>query len=156
MSDTPTNLTFEVQEFEGENSPAKGFKFQAPVFTADQAGLDAAVAHYGLEDTMKVLGSAIISRIRTKVKNDLGFNGLKPAEITNRKQTLATNYPDFIVFDEAKAAAWKPDVREITPNQIMKQIKELNGDTTLDAPTKAARLGELVQQLAKVTAEFYS
>lgn len=144
--------TFKQATFEGEQSPAKGFKFVYPEF----ANLEDVVALYGVDDTMKVINSAIAARIRTKAKNDLGFNGLKPNEINERKSTLAAKYTDFVVFNEEDATKWRPDVREVTPNQVMNQIKELNADTTLTDTDKKAQMEVLVAELQKVTLEYYS
>jgi hypothetical protein len=144
--------TFKQATFEGEQSPAKGFKFVYPEF----ANLEDVVELYGVDDTMKVINSAIAARIRTKAKNDLGFNGLKPNEINERKSTLAAKYTDFVVFNEDDATKWRPDVREVTPNQIMNQIKEVNADTTLTADAKKSKLEALVAELQKVTLEYYS
>lgn len=144
--------TFKQATFEGEQSPAKGFKFTYPEFPT----VEDAIELYGVDDTLKVINSAIAARIRTKAKNDLGFNGLKPNEINERKAALAAKYTDFVVFNEDDATKWRPDVREITPNQIMNQIKELNADTTLTQEVKKAKLEVLVQELSKVTVEYYS
>lgn len=146
--------TFKQAMFEGEQSPAKGFKFVYPEF----ANLEDVVAMYGVDDTMKVVNSAIAARIRTKAKNDLGFNGLKPNEINERKSTLSDKYmhTGFVVFNEEDATKWRPDVREVTPNQIMNQIKELNADTTLADTDKKAQMEVLVAELQKVTLEYYS
>lgn len=143
---------FKEMVFEGETSPAKGFKFKVPEFTS----IDEYRQFYGDEDALKVVNSAIAARIRTKVKNDLGFNNLKPVEINERKAALAAKYTDFVVFNDDDATKWRPDVREVTPNQIMSQIKELNANTTLSPDERAAQLNKLVAELAKVTAEYYS
>ncbi len=144
--------TFKQATFEGDQSPAKGFKFVYPEFPS----VADAITLYGEDDTLKVINSAIAARIRTKAKNDLGFNGLKPNEINERKAALAAKYTDFVVFNEDDATKWRPDVREVTPNQIMNQIKELNGDTTLTPEQKKTKMESLVAELQKVTLEFYS
>jgi hypothetical protein len=146
------STTYKEQVFEGDQSPAKGFKFMVPEFST----IAGYVEHYGEEDALKVVNSAIAMRIRTKVKNDLGFIGLKPVEITERKTTLAAKYPDFIVFNDTDAAKWRPEVREVTPNQIMQKIKDLSADTTLSPEEKKAKMEALVLELSQVTVDYYA
>lgn len=131
--------TFKQATFEGEDSPAKGFKFVYPEFANTQEIID----FYGEEDTVKVFNAAIQGRIRTKAKNDLGFNGLNQQKTNERRADLAARHTDFIIFTEQDATNWRPDVREETSNMISREIKKVGNDQSLSAEDRKAKVLEL-------------
>jgi len=110
-------IEFEVNEF--KEGDFKGFKFTVPVFNT----LDAAIETYGSEKVLSLLNTQVDARIRTKVKNGL------PKELTGsalaaKTAELLQKHAGGILFTQADAEAWRPEVRELSPNQLFKKAKE--------------------------------
>lgn len=115
---TKPPVEFELNEF--QDGDWKGFKFVAPAYNS----LDAAIETYGADKVLSLLNTQIDSRIRTKVKNGLKIYGnLKGSELV-AKQTELASKNSGILFTQDEAAAWRPEVRELSPNQLFKKAKE--------------------------------
>jgi len=127
VAENPTNevapatngapIEFEVNEF--KEGDFKGFKFTVPVFNT----LDAAITTYGAEKVLSLLNTQVDARIRTKVKNGL------PKELTGsalaaKTAELLQKHPGGVLFTQTDAEAWRPEVRELSPNQLFKKAKE--------------------------------
>lgn len=149
MSDqTPTipaeqPLTFAVEEF--QDGAAKGFKYTVPNFNT----IEKAVELYGESRVLGLLNGQILARIRTKVKNDLGLSDMKPLEVGPflQKKLAATN---GILFTEADANEWRPDVRELSPGGMVKKITELlQSGKQADAVALAAKLQRVMAELCE-------
>lgn len=145
-------VTFELNEF--EEGDFKGFKYTTPVhnitgrsttLTVDEA-TKAAIETYGESTVLALLDGQILGRIRTKVKNGLP-KGLKPHELSVEQQKLLTLHPDGVLFDATAASAWRPDVRELSPNQLFKKAKEAFNDANKETDlTKKMALMQKGQQ----------
>lgn len=109
-------INFEVNEF--EDGDWKGFKFVSPEFTS----IDAAIQQYGADKVLSLFNAQVNSRIRTKVKNALPKN-LKGSELAQKQAELLSKNSG-VLFTEAEANTWRPEVRELSPNQLFKQAKE--------------------------------
>lgn len=117
---TATNnepIKFETNEF--EEGDFKGFKFISPEY----GNVSKAVETYGEAVVLSLLNAQITARIRTKVKNGLPKN-LKPQELAAKQQELLQKYPGGVLFSTEDAEKWRPDVRELSPNQLFKKAKE--------------------------------
>jgi hypothetical protein len=144
LSDKP--LGFEVCEF--EDGDYKGFKYNVPShnITGRKSPLDVdegmrtAIERYGEATVLSMFDAQVLSRIRTKVKNGLEKN-LKPAELVAEHTKLLTKHPDGILFSEQDALNWKPEIRDLSPNQLFKKAKEaFNNASTEPDPIKRASL----------------
>lgn len=142
-------ISFEVNEF--EEGEYKGFKYTTPVhnitgrttsLTVDE-GTKTAIERYGEATLLALFDAQVLGRIRTKVKNGLR-KGLKPAELAAEHQSMMQKHPDGILFSEQEALAWKPDVRELSPNQLFKKAKEYFNEAGKE--TDMAKKVELMQK----------
>jgi hypothetical protein len=125
-------VEFEVNEF--KEGDFKGFKFTVPVFNT----LDAVVGTYGQDKVLSLLNTQIDARIRTKVKNGL------PKELTGtalaaKQAELMQKHVGGLLFTQDDAASWRPEVRELSPNQLFKKAKEsfAEANKTQDPALKA-------------------
>lgn len=132
-------VTFEVEEF--RDGPFKGFKFTHPEYNSLGATVDA----FGEATILALINSGVLARIRTKVKNSLPKD-LKPAEIASKQAELLTKYPTGVLFSEEDAGKWRPEVRELTPNQLFKRAKE---QFALGTPDGLAEGQRLLLEMAK-------
>ncbi len=147
-------ITYEMNEI--TEGPLKGFKFNSPVYN----DYDATTVKLGKERILGALTSLAAARIRSKVKNDnvpeKGPNGVEEFNPKNPQHTswlqtqLITKNPGFILFSETQASDWAPDSRELSSNQLFKQIKELF--ETKD-PVKAAQAIELMAKMQRLAEE---
>jgi len=115
-------ITFELNEI--SEGPLKNFKFYSPVYS----DFDTMVTRLGKEAIMGVMASVGAARIRTKVKNDNvpeKFDTKNVAAGIQLQQTLLAKFKDGILYTQDEAASWRPDVRELSPNQMFKQAREL-------------------------------
>jgi len=145
-------LTFETNEF--VDGDYKGFKYTVPVhnitgrkttLTVDE-GVAKAIERYGEATVLLLMDSQILGRIRTKVKNGLPKNQ-KPAELAAEHAKLLQKHPDGMLFSAEEATNWKPEMRELSPNQLYKKAKEAfqQAGTETD-PNKRAELLVLGQK----------
>lgn len=122
-------VSFETNEF--EDGSWQGFKYTVPrhnitgrkITIEVDEGVKAAVERYGEAILLSMFDAQVLARIRTKVKNGLPKN-LKPAEEAAKQQELLQKHPDAVLFSEEEAIAWRPDIRELSPNQLFKKAKE--------------------------------
>ncbi len=151
MSDTATAqppstngkppVEYEVNEFEA--GPIKGYKYTYPSFN----DITAAVETYGAEKVLSLLNTQIIGRIRTKVVNAHPTKDLKPAEIAKFQQDLLAKHPGGLLFTQDEATAWRPEVRELSPNQLFKRAKEMFAEASSETdPAKKMELMTKGQQ----------
>lgn len=138
-------LTFEVEEF--EEGDFKGFKFNSPQYNGNE-GLTEAISTYGLNTVLSVFNAAITARIRTKVKNSLPKN-IKPNELLAKQKELVTKYPDSVLFSEDDAKKWRPELRELTPNQLFKKSKAAFEEIAKDLAAGTLQAGT-AQHVARV------
>lgn len=140
-------LSFEINEFvDGEY---KGFKYTTPVHNVTgrkvtmevDEGIKTAIDRYGEGVVLNLFDSSVLGRIRTKVKNGLP-KSLKPAELAAKHQELLQKYPGGVLFTEQEATTWKPDVRELSPNQLFKKAREAFSDAAKE--TDMAKKMELM------------
>jgi len=150
MSDitAPSNATtngkppveYEVSEF--EEGDFKGFKFTHPTFNT----LAAVAEVYGEEKALSLINVQVQARIRTKVKNGLPKD-IKPIDLPRTQQELLTKNPGGILFTQEAAASWRPEVRELSPNQLFKRAKEAFAEASTEAdPEKKMALMAKGQQ----------
>ena len=56
------------------------------------------------------------------------YEGVPTTELDNlaaeTAASLTTKHPDMVLFNESDATSWKPDIRELSPNQLYKKAKE--------------------------------
>jgi hypothetical protein len=123
-----TPVVFETSEF--VDGDWKGFKFVSPTFNGVD-GINAAVEMYGADVVASLISNQTQARIRTKVKNGLP-KGLKPDEMRKERDSRIQAHPDGVLFSQSQAAEWRPDVRELSPNQLFKKAKEAFAEGKID------------------------
>lgn len=130
-------ISYEVNEF--EEGDFKGFKFTVPEFNT----MEAAVETYGADKVLSLLNTQINARIRTKVKNGLPKN-LKPVDLAAKHAELLAKHTGGILFSEKEASEWRPEVRELSPNQLFKKAKDAykKANETTDPAERAKLLAE--------------
>lgn len=154
-SEAKPDLAFEVCEI--TEGPLKNFKFNVPVWN----DFDAMTTKYGKERMLGLGNSVAAARIRTKVKNDnipefaddakkIAFDSKNVAHINEMQKKLLLAHPDAILFSVAQATDWSPDLREMSPNQLFKQAKELF-ETRL--PENIKKGLELIAKMQKIVQE---
>ena len=122
-------MTFDVVEF--EDGDYKGFKYNVPSYNVSgsvvsatiDAGTAKAIETYGEGAVLALLNSSILGRIRTKVKNALP-KGLTGQALAAEQQKQLTLHPDGVLYSAEDATKWRPDMRELSPNQLFKKAKE--------------------------------
>jgi hypothetical protein len=133
-----------IQEF--TDGDFKGFKYTTPEYTTEQA-----IATLGTDVVAALINAQLLARIRTKVKNDLPKN-LKPDQLPGILAQLKTRYADGVLFSAQEALEWRPNVRDLTPNQLFKKAKELfeQANSEPDTAKKTALINEAQSYLAKM------
>ncbi len=148
------SITFEMNEI--TEGPLKNFKFNSPVYN----NFEATRVKLGEERILGALTSLAAARIRTKVKNDsipekgpdgkADFNPKDPAHTSWLQAQLIAKNPGGVLFTEQQATDWAPDSRELSSNQLFKQVKALL--ETKD-PVKALEALELMKKMQKLAEE---
>ena len=110
-------VTYEVNEF--RDGDFKGFKF----YTPEYHNVDKLREDFGDEAILALANQQLISRIRTKVKNELPE--VTPANRTATMATVMAANPGGVLFTESRAKEWRPDVREMTVDQMARKAAKL-------------------------------
>jgi hypothetical protein len=131
VNETPTatantGIGYEVIPFRAKGD-AEGFSFTTKIY----GSANAVVADIGEDALLSLVNSEVQARLGMKARSVAGFSALIAVEAPNRLQvknnliqTLTTKFPSKVIFSEADALAWKPDVRELSLAGIQKKIYE--------------------------------
>lgn len=139
----PNAIEFEVEQF--TEGPLKEFKFNVPRFNSVKRATDI----YGETVVLNMLHSVITARVRTKVKNDIGE--IAPAQLAAKRQELLTKTGNTgVLYTEDQAITWRPEIRELTPKQLMKQAQEAFSKGDIQRGTDLLRqMGELMKKIGE-------
>lgn len=124
----------EYNEAAFEDGTYKGFKFTVPHFN----DMTAAVQRFGQDTILGLLNTALANKIRTRVKNSLK-KGLKPAEQTAYNGELLREHPDGVLFTQADAEKYNPEISRFSPNKLFKLAKEAFAAGDVDRGSKLLR-----------------